>query len=145
MELRPEHAKLVAYLNLDNGGGKIRGVHLQGNDMARPIFAAWLAPFNDLGATSVTIRDTFGTDHLSFDAVGLPGFQFVQDPLEYHSRTHHSDLDTVDHLQPGDLMQAAAILASVVYHTANRDELMPRKPLPKPLSEKGPVPKILEF
>ena len=145
MKLRPDHARLSAYYNIDNGSGKLRGVYLQSNDMARPIFEAWLQPFYDQGVSIVTIRDTFGTDHLAFDAIGLPGFQFVQDPLEYHSRTHHSDLDTVDHLQPGDLMQAAAILASVVYHTANRDELMPRKPLPKPLSEKGPVPKILEF
>ena len=145
MELRPDHARLSAYYNIDNGGGKLRGVYLQSNDMARPIFESWFVPFEDQGVSTITIRDTFGTDHLPFDAVGLPGFQFVQDPLEYSSRTHHSDLDTVDHLQPGDLMQAAAILASVVYHTANRDELMPRKPLPQPLPEKQPVPEILKY
>ncbi len=145
MQLKPDHARLSAYYNVDNGSGKIRGVYLQSNDMARPIFAAWFAPFADQGVTHITIRDTFGTDHLMFDAVGLPGFQFIQDDLEYGSRTHHSDLDTVDHLQPGDLMQAAAVLAAVVYHTANRDELMPRKPLPQPLPDKQPVPKILKY
>ncbi len=145
MQLKPDHARLSAYYNIDNGSGKIRGIYLQSNDMVRPIFEAWLAPFADQGVTNITIRDTFGTDHLMFDAVGLPGFQFVQDPLEYSSRTHHSDLDTVDHLQPGDLMQAAAVLASVVYHTANRDDLMPRKTLPRPLPEKQPVPEILEY
>ena len=132
MELKPDHARLSAYYNIDNGSGKIRGVYLQSNDMVRPIFEAWFAPFADQGVSTITIRDAFFTDHRIFDAVGLPGFQFVQDPLEYESRTHHSDLDTVDHLQPGDLMQAAAVLASVIYHTANRDELMPRKPLPQP-------------
>ncbi len=86
MAVKPEHAKLAGYFNFDNGGGKIRGVYMQGNDMMRPIFEAWLAPFNDLGATTVTIRNTSGTDHLSFDAVGLPGFQFIQDPLDYMTR-----------------------------------------------------------
>jgi carboxypeptidase Q len=132
MALKPEHARLSAYFNLDNGTGRIRGVYLQGNDMVRPIFEAWLAPFADLGATTVTIRDTTGTDHLSFDAVGLPGFQFIQDPVEYGTRTHHSNLDVYDNVQAGDLMQASAILASFVYHAAMREEMLPRKPLPKP-------------
>jgi hypothetical protein len=136
MQLKPEHAKLAAYFNVDNGTGKIRGVYLQGNDMVRPIFESWLAPFRDLGATTLTIRDTGGTDHLSFDAVGLPGFQFVQDPLDYSSRTHHSNLDVYDHLQSSDLMQASAILASFVYDAAMRPEMLPRKPLPKPLPKK---------
>jgi len=133
MALRPDHAKLAAYFNVDNGTGKIRGVYLQGNDMARPVFSAWLQPFADLGARTLTIRDTHGTDHLSFDAVGLPGFQFIQDPVDYGTRTHHSDLDVYDHLQRADLMQAAAIVASFAYNAANRPEPLPRKPLPKPL------------
>ena len=133
MTLKPEHAKLAAYFNLDNGSGKIRGVYLQGNDMVRPIFDAWLAPFRDEGATSLSIRDTSGTDHLSFDAVGLPGFQFIQDPLDYSTRTHHSELDVYDHAVPADLMQASAIMATFVYLAANRPEPLPRKALPKKL------------
>jgi hypothetical protein len=132
MALKPEHAKITAYYNVDNGTGKIRGVYLQGNDMVRPLFTAWLAPFKDYGANTLSIRDTGGTDHLSFDAVGIPGFQFIQDPVEYETRTHHSNMDVYDRIQPGDLMQAAAIVATFVYHTANRGELLPRKPLPKP-------------
>jgi Zn-dependent M28 family amino/carboxypeptidase len=132
MKLAPEHAKLSVYFNLDNGSGKIRGVYLQGNDAARPIFERWLKPFHDQGATTVTIRPTGGTDHLSFDALGLPGFQFIQDPLDYGSRTHHSDLDVYDHAQEGDLMQAAAVMAYCVAEAARRPEAFPRKPLPRP-------------
>jgi len=132
MKLAAEHSKLAGYFNYDNGTGKIRGIYLQSNDMARPIFEAWLAPFHDLGANTVSIRNTGGTDHQSFDAVGLPGFQFIQDPIEYETRTHHSNMDVYDHIQPGDLMQASAIMASFVYNTAMRDEMLPRKPLPKP-------------
>ena len=132
MKLAAEHSKLAGYFNYDNGTGKIRGIYLQGNDMVRPIFETWLAPFKDLGATTVTIRNTGGTDHQSFDAVGLPGFQFIQDPMEYSTRTHHSNMDVYDHIQPGDLMQASAIMASFVYNTAMREEMLPRKPLPKP-------------
>lgn len=132
MALKPEHSQLSAYFNLDNGSGKIRGVYLQGNDAVRPIFAAYLEPFHDLGATTLTIRNTGGTDHLSFDAVGLPGFQFIQDPLDYSTRTHHTNLDVYDHVIKSDLMQASAIMASFVYHTAMREEQLPRKPLPKP-------------
>lgn len=132
MKLNAEHEKLTAYFNLDNGTGKIRGVYLQGNDMVRPIFRAWLSPFQDMGATSLSIRKTGGTDHLSFDAVGLPGFQFIQDPIEYSTRSHHSNMDLYDRIQPGDLMQASAIIASFVYHSANRTETLPRKPLPQP-------------
>lgn len=138
MKLKPEHAKLSAYYNLDNGTGKIRGVYLQGNDMVRPIFSAWLAPFKDLGAAVLSIRNTGGTDHLSFDAVGLPAFQFIQDPVEYNTRTHHSNMDVYDRVSPGDLMQASAIIASFVYHTAMREEMMPRKPLPKPRPQTRP-------
>jgi len=134
MELKPEHAKMAAYFNIDNGSGKLRGVYLQKNDLVRPIFEAWLEPFGDLGAETLAIRNTVGTDHLSFDAVGLPGFQFIQDPLDYGSRTHHSHIDVYDHIQTSDLMQAAAILASFVYHAANREEMLPRKPLPEPFA-----------
>jgi Zn-dependent M28 family amino/carboxypeptidase len=140
MALKPEHAKVSAYFNLDNGSGKIRGVYLQGNDMARPLFEAWLSPFKDEGATTITLRDTGGTDHLSFDAVGLPGFQFIQDPLDYGSRTHHSSLDVSEHAQAGDLMQAAAIVASIVYEAANRADMVPRKPLPAPLPPRSAAP-----
>jgi hypothetical protein len=136
MQLKPEHAKLQAYFNLDNGGGKIRGVYMQGNDMLRPIFEAWLAPFKDYGATTLTIRNTGSTDHVSFNSLGLPGFQFIQDPLEYFSTTHHSNMDVYDYVPKSDLMQASAILASFVYHAATRDEMLPRKPLPKPQPER---------
>lgn len=132
MQVTAEHAKLSGYFNLDNGSGKIRGVYLQGNDAMRPIFEAWLAPFRDMGVNCITIRNTGGTDHLSFDAVGLPGFQFVQDPLDYGSITHHSDMDTYDHAIAGDLMQASAIISAVVYQAANRSEMLPRRELPKP-------------
>jgi len=132
MKLTAAHGKLSGYFNLDNGSGKIRGVYLQGNDAMRPIFEQWLEPFRDLGVTTITIRNTSGTDHLSYDAVGLPGFQFIQDPLDYMSVTHHSSMDTYDHAIPGDLMQAAAVIASVVYDAAMRPDMLPRKALPKP-------------
>jgi len=132
MKLTAAHAKLSGYFNLDNGSGKIRGVYLQGNDAMRPLFEQWLEPFRDLGVNTITIRNTSGTDHLSFDAVGLPGFQFIQDPLDYMTVTHHSSMDTYDHAVPGDLMQAAAVIASVVYDAAMRPDMLPRKALPKP-------------
>jgi carboxypeptidase Q len=132
MKITPEQAKLAGYFNLDNGAGEIRGAYLQGNDMMRPIFEEWLAPFRDLGTGSMTIRNTGGTDHLSFDAVGLPGFQFIQDDLDYMTVTHHSDMDTYDHAPPADMMQCSAVIASVVYNAANRSEMLPRKPLPQP-------------
>ena len=138
MKVKPEHAKLSAYFNVDNGSGKIRGVNLQGNDMMRPVFEAWFKPLQDLGAGTIAIRNVGGTDHLSFDAVGLPGFQFIQDPLEYDSRTHHSNMDVYDRIQRGDMMQMAAIVASFVYNAANRDEMLPRKPLPKPRPAQPP-------
>ena len=130
MQLKAAHKNLAAYFNLDNGSGKIRGVYLQGNDAVRPIFEAWLKPFNDLGASSLAFRNTGGTDHLSFDALGLPGFQFIQDGLEYGSKTHHTNMDVYDHVVEADLMQAAVIMASFVYHAAQRDKKLPRKPLP---------------
>jgi hypothetical protein len=133
MKLTEQHAALAGYFSLDNGSGKIRGVYLQGNDAMRPIFAQWLAPWNDLGAHTITIKNTSGTDHQSFDAVGLPGFQFIQDPLDYGSVTHHSDMDVYEHAIEPDLMQASAIIASMVYEAANRPEKLPRKPLPSPV------------
>jgi carboxypeptidase Q len=139
MKLSGAHARLSGYFNVDNGSGKIRGVYLQGNDAMRPIFEQWLAPFRDQGVSTVTIRNTGGTDHLSFDSVGLPGFQFIQDPLEYETVTHHSDMDTLDHVQAADLMQVAAVVASVVYDAANRAEMLPRKALPKPHPRSSPA------
>jgi carboxypeptidase Q len=132
MKLTEAHARFSGYFNLDNGSGKIRGVYLQGNDAMRPVFEQWLAPFRDQGVTTVSIRNTGGTDHLSFDAVGLPGFQFIQDPLEYDTITHHSNMDTLDHAQAADLMQSAAVIATLVYQAANRADLLPRKALPQP-------------
>jgi Zn-dependent M28 family amino/carboxypeptidase len=132
MRLKPEHAKLAAYYNFDNGSGKIRGVFLQGNEAVRPIFAVWLRPFSDLGATALAIQRVGGTDHLDFDHVGLPAFQFVQDPIDYESRTHHTNMDVLESIQEADLQQAAAIVATFVYHTAMRDEMLPRVALPKP-------------
>jgi carboxypeptidase Q len=137
MQLKPEHAKLSGYFNVDNGTGAIRGVYLQGNEAVAPIFSAWMEPFGNAGMTTLTIRNTGGTDHLSYDAVGLPGFQFVQDPVEYDTRTHHSNADVYERIQPQDMMRNAVIVASFVYDTANRDEKLPRKPLPKPTPPVG--------
>jgi Zn-dependent M28 family amino/carboxypeptidase len=137
MALKPEHGKVSAYFNIDNGAGKLRGVYLQNNDMVRPIFDAWIEPFKDMGMTTLSIRNTGSTDHASFDAVGIPGFQFIQDPLEYATRTHHSSGDVYERIQPGDLMQASAIVASFAYHAATRPDLLPRKPLPKPQPPAG--------
>jgi carboxypeptidase Q len=125
--LKPDQAKVSAYYNLDNGTGKIRGVYLQGNAEVGPIFRAWLDPFKDLEATTLTLENTGGTDHLAFDAAGIPGFQFIQDPIAYFNRTHHSNMDNLDHLIEADLQQAATIIASFVMHTALRDEMLPRK------------------
>jgi carboxypeptidase Q len=130
--IKPDWGKLAGYFNYDNGTGKIRGIYLQGNEEVRPIFEAWLEPFKDMGATTITIRNTGGTDHQSFDAVGLPGFQFIQDEIEYGSRTHHSNMDVYDRIQRGDVMESAVIMASFVYHTAMRDQILPRKPMPQP-------------
>lgn len=132
MELLPEHNKVSVYFNLDNGAGKIRGVYMQGNDAVRPIFEAWLKPFHDMGASTLTIRDTGGTDHLPFNWVGIPGFQFIQDPIDYRSRTHHTNMDVYDRVIESDLIQASIIMASFVYHAAMRDEMLPRLPLPEP-------------
>jgi len=137
MKPKAEHSKISAYFNIDNGSGKIRGIYTQGNDMVKTTFAHYLEPFADLGAKTVTNRNTGGTDHQAFDAVGVPGFQFIQDPLDYMARTHHSNMDTMDRVPKADLMQMAAIVASFAYHTANRDSLLPRKPMPKPQRKEG--------
>ena len=131
--VKPEQAKVSAYFNVDNGSGKIRGVYLQENEAVAPIFEAWMKPFRDLGMTTLSMRNTGGTDHLSFDAVGIPGFQFIQDPIEYETRTHHSNMDVYDRLQPEDLKQISVIVASFVYEAAMRDQMLPRKPIEKPL------------
>lgn len=132
MQLTPEQAKVSAYFNVDNGTGAIRGVYQQGNAAVGPIFAAWMAPFRDLGAGALTMRNTGGTDHLSFDAVGIPGFQFIQDPIEYDTRTHHSNQDVYERVQAEDMKRNAVIVAAFVYDAANREQLLPRKELPKP-------------
>ena len=126
-EVKPEQAKFDIYLNLDNGSGKIRGIYLEDNDAIRPLFENWLSPFRDMDVTTVTEKHTGGTDHLSFDDAGLPAFQFIQDPLDYSPWTHHSDIDTYSHAVPEDLMQASAVIATLVYDFANREELAPRK------------------
>ena len=132
LEVKPEQKLISAYFNVDNGTGKIRGIYTQGNAAVAPIFAQWIAPLKDLGVTTITKRNTGGTDHLSFDAVGIPGFQFIQDDLDYESRTHHSNQDVVERLQPADLKQIATVEAIFVYNAAQRDQMMPRKPLPDP-------------
>jgi Zn-dependent M28 family amino/carboxypeptidase len=132
------YENLSAYFNLDNGTGKIRGVYLQGNEALRPIFRAWLAPFKDMGASTLTISNTGGTDHQAFDAVGLPGFQFIQDPVEYSTRTHHTNMDVYDRIQEEDMKQAATVMAAFAYNAATRDKRLPRKPLPgQPVAQSG--------
>ena len=140
-----EWETLDAYYNLDNGTGRVRGVYTQGNFAIAPIFTQWIAPLHDLGVSTITNRDTGGTDHLSFDAVGLPGFQFIQDPMDYETRTHHSDMDTYDRLHVDDLEQAAVVEAIFLYNTSEREAMMPRKPFPHPEDEKrrtDPIPNI---
>jgi carboxypeptidase Q len=131
LTLKPAHAKVSAYFNLDNGTGKIRGIYTEENAAVRPIFEAWLAPFADLGANTVTLNTTGATDHVPFDRVGLPGFQFIQDQMDYESHTHHTNLDTYDHLRREDMMQASIIMAAFLYDAAMRPEPLPRKPLPQ--------------
>ena len=127
---KPEYEKFSGYFNLDNGTGKIRGIYLQGNEAVRDVFRPWFTPFREMGAATITIRNTGGTDHQSFDGIGLPGFQFIQDVVEYDSRTHHSNQDVYDRIQEDDMKQAAAVMATFVLKTANRDEKLPRKPTP---------------
>jgi len=125
----PDYEKVSAYFNLDNGTGKIRGVYLQGNEAVGSLFRQWLAPFRDLGASTISLSNTGGTDHQAFDGIGLPGFQFIQDEIEYETRTHHSNMDVFDRIQADDMKQAATIMAAFVYQTAMRDEKLPRKPM----------------
>jgi hypothetical protein len=131
MQLKPDHARVSAYFNMDNGTGKIRGIYLQDNEAVRPIFEKWMEPFKSMGMTTLSIRGTGDTDHAVFDEIGLPGFQFIQDPIEYGSRTHHTNMDVYERIQEADLKQMAVIVASFVYMTANAGEQLPRKPLPK--------------
>jgi Zn-dependent M28 family amino/carboxypeptidase len=126
----PDYEKLSGYFNLDNGTGKIRGVYMQGNEGVRSLFRQWLAPFKDMGANTLSISNTGGTDHLAYDAIGLPGFQFIQDEIEYDTRTHHSNQDVFDRIQADDMKQASIIMAAFVYNTAMRNEKLPRKPAP---------------
>jgi hypothetical protein len=145
LELKPEQKLISGYFNIDNGTGKVRGIYLQQNLAVRPIFEQWMAPLKDLGVTTITAQNTGGTDHLSFDAVGIPGFQFIQDPMDYETRTHHSNMDTYERLQAGDLKQAATVEAIFVYNTAMRDQMLPRKPLPHPELNKqknAPLPNV---
>src|SRR6185503_17434042 len=137
LELKPDHSKFAAYFNIDNGTGAIRGVYLQGNDAVAPIFREWIEPFRSLGMSYLTIRNTGGTDHQSYDRVGLPGFQFIQDDVEYNTMTHHTNLDSYERLQPNDMMKNATIAAAFAYLAANRDEKLPRKPLPAPVAGRG--------
>ena len=132
LELKPEQKLISAYFNVDNGTGKIRGIYTQGNAAVDGIFEQWIEPLKDLGVTTITNRNTGGTDHLSFDAVGIPGFQFIQDPMDYDARTHHSNMDTYERLQAADLKQIATVEAIFVYNAAMRDKMIPRKPLPHP-------------
>ena len=130
--IKADQSKISGYFNVDNGTGKIRGIYLQQNSAIAPIFQQWIAPLGDLGVSTITMRDTGGTDHEAFDSVGIPGFQFIQDMLDYGSRTHHSNMDVYERLQPEDLAQAATVEAIFVYNTAMRDQMLPRKPVPHP-------------
>jgi carboxypeptidase Q len=146
VELKPEQQKISGYFNLDNGTGKVRGIYLQQNAAIASIFQQWMAPLQDLGVSTITMRDTGGTDHEAFDSVGVPGFQFIQDQLDYGARTHHSNQDTYERLQPEDLAQAATVEAIFVYNTAMRDQMLPRKPLPHPELEeqrKAPLKSVM--
>jgi hypothetical protein len=140
--LKPGQEKVSAYFNLDNGTGKVRGIYAQQNASVVPIFEKWGEPFRDLGFTTVTMRDTGSTDHVSFDAIGIPGFQFIQDSVEYETRTHHSNMDVYDRAQRDDLIQASIIMASFLYDAATRDELLPRKPLSVEVKYEQPAPLV---
>ncbi len=143
MQLKPGHETFSVYFNIDTGSGRTRGILTQENDMVRPIFESLIQPFKENGISTVVPRNDWGTDHMAFDAVGLPSFDLLQDQLDYWSHTHHSNVDTVDHVLPKDLMVSAAFLATLAYQAATRDELIPREPLPLPLPELTPLPEIL--
>lgn len=142
LTIKPEHAKLVAYFNMDNGTGKIRGIYAQENAAVVPIFESWLTAVKDLGATAVTMRTTGSTDHVPFDEAGLPAFQFIQDQVEYRDRTHHTNYDTYERLQKDDLIQASVVMATFVWEAANRPDMLPRKPLTKRDLEGSPAPSV---
>jgi carboxypeptidase Q len=127
IKLKPAADKFSVYFNMDNGTGKYRGVYLQGNDNARPVLRTWIKPFEKIGSSTLTLRNTTGTDHLSFDAIGLPGFQFIQDAIEYGSRTHHTSIDLYDKAIEADLKHNAVMTAAFAWTAANRDEKFPRK------------------
>jgi hypothetical protein len=134
--VKPEYYKISGYFNYDNGSGRIRGIYIQENFQVRPIFEEWMKPLRDLGVTTIALQPTEGTDHLPFDYIGIPGFQFIQDPLDYFPTLHHTNQDITDHCVPEDLVQSAVVMASFVYFTAMRDEMLPRKPLPIPIDVK---------
>jgi len=144
MSLKPAHDTFSVYFNIDTGSGRTRGILSQANDMVKPIFSEQIQPFEELGISAIVPRNDWGTDHMSFDAIGLPAFDMLQDDLDYWSHTHHSNVDTIDHVLPQDLMISAAFMASLVYHAATREEMMPREPLPPPLPEPQPLPEILQ-
>jgi hypothetical protein len=141
MKLLPEHGRISGYYNLDNGTGAIRGIYAQSNDAVIPIFESWCGPFRSLGVTTVSPRNTGSTDHVAFDDVGIPAFQFIQDPVDYQSRTHHTNVDTYERLVPGDLMKNSVVMATFVYQTANRPARLPRKPLPPPRERNRSTPR----
>jgi carboxypeptidase Q len=130
MKPTAEHNGFAGYFNIDNGTGKIRGIYLQGNEMVRPIFEQWFAALKDITPGVITVRNTGGTDHQSYDAVGLPGFQFIQDPMDYDTRTHHSNMDVYDRIQQGDMEQMAVVESAFVYLAATRPDKLPRKDMP---------------
>ena len=144
MKLLSEHKNFSAYFNIDTGSGKTRGILTQGNDMARPIFRKAMEPFVEHGISTIVPRNDWGTDHMAFDAVGLPSFDLLQDSLDYWSHTHHSNIDTLDHIVPQDLMVSAAFVATLVYQAAMADSLMPREPLPRALPAPNEIPEILK-
>jgi Zn-dependent M28 family amino/carboxypeptidase len=144
MELKPEHERFSVYYNIDTGSGRTRGILTQANDMATPLFEQLMAPFVEHGIATLVPRNDWGTDHQSFDAVGLPAFDMLQDELDYWSHTHHSNVDTVDHVLAPDMMISAAFMATLAYHAATRDEMMPREPLPQALPPQDEIPDILK-
>jgi Zn-dependent M28 family amino/carboxypeptidase len=144
MQLKPQHKTFSAYFKIDTGSGKTRGILTQGNDMVGPIFKQLIKPFEEHGITTISPRNEWGTDHMAFDAAGLPAFSLLQDQLDYWSHTHHSNVDTLDHVVEQDLMVSAAFLATLLYHTATRENLLPREPLPSPLPAPSPLPVILK-
>jgi carboxypeptidase Q len=133
---KPDYYKISGYFNYDNGSGRIRGIYIQENFEVRPIFEEWMKPLRDLGMTTIALQPTEGTDHLPFDYIGIPGFQFIQDPLDYFPGLHHTNQDIYDHCVAEDLVQSAIVMAAFVYQTAMREEMLPRKPLPIPVEVK---------